>query len=177
VDHAGNAGQGCIFSILTETGWRLRDSRQDDHHQTVRTAWGFSHVKGFRQFITRGNLIDLAVAVVVGTAFTAVVTAIVADLITPLIAAIGGKPDFSSLAFTVNKSTFKYGAFINALLSFLIIAAVVYFLIVAPMARITARFTRHKEATERDCPECLSLIPVAATRCKYCTAVVAPVVH
>jgi large conductance mechanosensitive channel len=135
------------------------------------------HVNGFRQFITRGNLIDLAVAVVIGTAFTAVVTAIVADLITPLTAAIGGKPDFSSLAFTLNKSTFKYGALINALLSFLIIAAVVYFLIVAPMARITARLARHKEATERDCPECLSSIPVAARRCKYCTAVVMPVAH
>lgn len=132
-------------------------------------------MKGFRKFISRGNLIDLAVAVVIGTAFTAVVTAIVVDLITPLIAAIGGKHDFSSLTFTVNHSTFRYGALINALLSFLIIAAVVYYLIVAPMARITALTTRHKEATERDCPECLSSIPVAARRCKYCTAVVMPV--
>jgi large conductance mechanosensitive channel len=133
------------------------------------------YVKGFRNFISRGNLIDLAVAVVIGTAFTAVVTAIVADLITPLIAAIGGQHDFSGLTFKVHGSTFKYGAFINALLSFLIIAAVVYFLIVAPMAKISARFKREVEVTTRDCPECLSTIPIAATRCMYCTTVVAPV--
>ena len=132
-------------------------------------------MKGFREFITRGNLLELAIAVVIGTAFTAVVTALVADLITPLIAAIAGKPDFSKLTFTVNHSTFLYGSFINALLSFLIIAAVVYFLIVAPMARITARFKRVAEATTRDCPECLSTIPIAATRCMYCTTVVSPV--
>ena len=131
-------------------------------------------MKGFRQFLMRGNLIDLAVAVVIGTAFTAVVTAIVKDLITPLIAAVGGKPDFGKLAFTVHNSTFSYGDFINALISFVIIAAVVYFMIVAPVANITTRLTRHKEATERDCPECLSSIPVAAVRCKYCTAVVRP---
>jgi len=133
------------------------------------------HVKGFRNFISRGNLIDLAVAVVIGTAFTAVVAATVTDLITPLITAIGGQPDFSKLTFTVHGSTFKYGAFINALVTFLIIAAVVYFLIVAPMAKITARFQREVEVTTRDCPECLSTIPIAATRCMYCTTVVAPV--
>jgi large conductance mechanosensitive channel len=132
------------------------------------------YVKGFRNFISRGNLIDLAVAVVIGTAFTAVVTAIVADLITPLIAAIGGQSDFSKLTFTVHHSTFKFGALINALISFLIIAAVVYFLIVAPMAKITARFHREAEVTTRDCPECLSTIPIAATRCMYCTTVVTP---
>jgi large conductance mechanosensitive channel len=123
----------------------------------------------------RGNLIDLAVAVVIGTAFTAIVTAIVKDLITPLIAAIGGKPNFGSLSFTIHHSTFLYGDFVNALVSFVIIAAVVYYLIVAPMASVATRMTRHKAATERDCPECLSSIPVAATRCKYCTAVVRPV--
>ena len=131
-------------------------------------------MKGFRDFITRGNMIDLAVAVVIGTAFTAVVTAIVTDLITPLVAAIVGKPSFASLSFTVNHSKFAYGAFFNALLTFLIVAAVVYFLIVAPMARITARFARKVDATTRDCPECLSSIPIAATRCMYCTTVVAP---
>ena len=133
-------------------------------------------MKGFREFITRGNLVELAVAVVIGTAFTAVVAALVADVITPLIAAIAGKPDFSSLTFTINHSTFRYGAFFNALISFLIIAAVVYFLIVKPMAALLARSTRVKEATERDCPECLSSIPIAARRCKYCTAEVAPAV-
>jgi large conductance mechanosensitive channel len=132
-------------------------------------------MKGFRDFITRGNLLDLAVAVVIGTAFTAVVTAIVADLITPLIAAIGGKPNFASLKFTLNHSTFLYGAFVNALVTFLIIAAVVYFLIVAPMARIMGRFKKEVAATTRECPECLSSIPVAATRCMYCTVEVPPV--
>ena len=138
---------------------------------------GVTHVKGFREFLTRGNLVDLAVAVVIGTAFTAVVAALVADVITPLIAAIAGKPDFSSLTFTINHSTFRYGAFFNALISFLIIAAVVYFLVVKPMAALLARSTRVKEATERDCPECLSSIPIAARRCKYCTADVAPAVQ
>ena len=133
------------------------------------------YVKGFRTFISRGNLIDLAVAVVIGTAFTAVVTAIVADLITPLIAAIAGKPNFATLTFTVNHSTFLYGSFINALLSFLIVAAVVYYLIVAPMAKISARFKKDVEVTTRDCPECLSTIPIAASRCMYCTSAVAPV--
>ena len=132
-------------------------------------------MKGFRDFISRGNLIDLAVAVVIGTAFTAVVTAIVTDLITPLVAAIAGKPDFSKLTFTIHNSKFLYGSFFNALLAFLIVAAVVYYLIVAPMARITARFHHQAEVTTRDCPECLSTIPIAAKRCMYCTSVVAPV--
>jgi large conductance mechanosensitive channel len=133
------------------------------------------YVKGFRNFISRGNLIALAVAVVIGTAFTGLVTATVNDLITPLIAAIGAQPDFSKLTFTVHNSTFRYGAFINSLIAFLIIAAVVYFLVVTPMAKITARFEREAEVTTRDCPECLSTIPIAATRCMYCTTVVAPV--
>jgi large conductance mechanosensitive channel len=133
------------------------------------------YVKGFRNFISRGNLIELAVAVVIGTAFTAVVTAIVADLITPLIGAIGGQPDFSSLTFNVHGSTFDYGKLLNAIISFLIIAAVIYYLIVAPMARITTRFQRQAEITTRDCPECLSTIPIAATRCMYCTSQVPPV--
>jgi large conductance mechanosensitive channel len=131
-------------------------------------------VKGFRNFLSRGNMIELAVAVVIGTAFTAVVTAVVADLITPLIAAIAGKPNFSGLYFTIHNSKFLYGSFFNALLTFLIVAAVVYYLIVAPMARITARFQKQAEVTTRDCPECLSTIPLAATRCMYCTTVVAP---
>jgi large conductance mechanosensitive channel len=131
-------------------------------------------VKGFRNFLSRGNMVELAVAVVIGTAFTAVVTAVVADLITPLITAIAGKPNFSGLYFTINKSKFLYGSFFNALLTFLIVAAVVYFLIVAPMAKITARFAKQAEATTRDCPECLSTIPIAASRCMYCTTVVAP---
>ena len=132
-------------------------------------------VKGFRDFISRGNIVELAVAVVIGTAFTAVVTALVADIITPLIAAIGGQPHFQDLAFKVHKSTFLYGAFLNALITFLIIAAVVYFLIVAPMARIMSRFAKTVEVTTRECPECLSTIPIAATRCSSCTVQVPPV--
>jgi large conductance mechanosensitive channel len=132
-------------------------------------------MKGFRAFINRGNLISLAIAIVIGTAFTAMVTALVTDIITPLIAAIGGQPNFSKLHFTVHKSTFLYGSFFNAVLSFLIIAAVVYYLIVAPSVKLTARLTRTAEATTRDCPECLSTIPIAASRCMYCTVQLPPV--
>jgi large conductance mechanosensitive channel len=131
-------------------------------------------VKGFRNFITRGNMIDLAVAVVIGTAFTAIVTAIVKDLITPLIGAIWGTRNFESLAFKVHGSTFAIGDLINAMLAFLVIAAVVYFVIVAPMARYIAWRQRNVQATTRDCPECLSSIPIGATRCMYCTSQVAP---
>jgi large conductance mechanosensitive channel len=132
-------------------------------------------MKGFREFILRGNVVDLAVAVVIGAAFGALVTAFVANLVTPLIAAIGGKPDFSRLAFTINGSRFLYGAFINALLAFLIIAAVVYFFVVRPYAALTARFMPKKEISEqRSCPECLSDIPVGARRCAFCTAQVTP---
>ena len=131
-------------------------------------------MKGFIAFINRGNLISLAIAIVIGTAFTAMVTALVTDIITPLIAAIAGKPDFSKLAFTIHKSTFLYGSFFNAVLSFLIIAAVVYYLIVTPQVRLTARLTRKADATTRDCPECLSTIPIAASRCMYCTVQLAP---
>ena len=132
-------------------------------------------MKGFRDFITRGNLIDLAVAVVIGTAFTAIVTAIVKDLITPLIGAIWGTHSIAGLNFTIHHSTFAIGDLLNAALSFLIIAAVVYFLIVAPMAKLMSRMHRNVEVTTRDCPECLSTIPIAASRCMYCTSQVAPV--
>jgi large conductance mechanosensitive channel len=127
-------------------------------------------VKGFRDFVFRGNLLQLAVAFVVGAAFTAMVTALVTDLITPLIAAIGGKPDFSNLYFTVNKSKFMYGSFVNAVVTFVIIAVVVYFIIVMPAARVLALMNRNKAATERECPECLSMIPIGAHRCMYCTS-------
>src|SRR6266851_9718638 len=129
---------------------------------------------GFRKFLFRGNLVDLAVAVVIGVAFSAIVTALVADLITPLIAAIGGKPDFSALTFTINHSIFRYGAFINALLTFVIIAAVIYFLVVVPVTRIMSVTEKKQESTQRECPECLSQIPLAARRCMYCTAQIPP---
>ena len=129
---------------------------------------------GFKTFLFRGNLIDLAVAVVIGVAFNTVVQALIADIITPLIAAIGGKPNFATLSFTVNHSHFLYGSFINAVLAFAIMAAVIYYLVVSPATRITAIAQRRKEATERDCPECLSSIPVGAKRCMYCTSEVPP---
>jgi large conductance mechanosensitive channel len=130
---------------------------------------------GFKKFLLRGNLVDLAVAVVIGLAFAAIIKALVTDMITPLIAAIGGQPHFSALAFTVHHSAFHYGDFINALLSFIIIAAVIYFLVVLPVTRVMARNPKEAEVTERECPECLSQIPIAARRCMYCTAVTAPV--
>jgi large conductance mechanosensitive channel len=132
-------------------------------------------MKEFRQFILRGNLVDLAVAVVIGTAFAAVIAALVADLVTPLIAAIGGNPDFSGLSFSINGSRFAYGAFINALLTFLIVAAVLFFFVIKPVnALMNRRRTEPDvEATTRDCPECLSQIPVGARRCAFCTAEVA----
>ena len=133
------------------------------------------YVKGFRDFITRGNLIDLAVAVVIGTAFTAIVTAIVTDLIMPLVGAFFKSGQFKNLTFQVHGSTFYYGAFLDSLVSFLVIAAVVYFLVVKPMAALMSRVHRAAEVTTRDCPECLSTIPIAASRCMYCTAQVAPV--
>jgi large conductance mechanosensitive channel len=131
-------------------------------------------LKGFRDFLLRGNVVDLAVAVVIGAAFGAVVTALVKDLITPLIAAIGGKPDFSGLTFTVNNSKFLYGDFVNALVSFLMVGAAIYFVVVTPMNAIQARFKKPAAApTTKECPECLSTIPIGARRCAHCTAVIA----
>ncbi len=131
-------------------------------------------MKGFRAFLLRGNLVDLAVAVVIGVAFNAVVQALVANIITPLISAIVGKPNFGYLTVTVGHGVISYGLFLNALIEFAIIAAVVYFLIVAPVAKVLAFAERKKAATQRACPECLSQIPVQATRCMYCTMVVPP---
>ena len=130
--------------------------------------------KGFAAFLSRGNVIDLAVAVVVGGAFGAVVTALVKDLITPLIAAIFGKPNFATLHFTIHHSAFLYGDFFNALISFVTIAAAIYYIVVVPTQRLTEARRGPLEATVTACPECLSEIPLAATRCKYCTAVIGP---
>jgi large conductance mechanosensitive channel len=125
----------------------------------------------FKTFITRGNLVDLAVAVVLGVAFQAVVTSLVEDLFTPLLAALFGKPDFSDLTFTINDSIFRYGSFINALISFLSIAAVIFFFVVKPMNHLMARLMKEPADDEhRKCPECLSEIPREATRCAFCTA-------
>jgi large conductance mechanosensitive channel len=129
-------------------------------------------LKEFRAFILRGNLVDLAVAVVIGAAFTTVVTALVKDLITPLIAAVGGEPDFSRLTFTVNDSVFRYGDFLNALIAFVLVAAVLFFLVIKPVGALLERMRTEPPLAEetRDCPECLSQIPTAARRCAYCTA-------
>jgi large conductance mechanosensitive channel len=133
-------------------------------------------LKEFREFILRGNLVDLAVAVVIGTAFGAVVTALVKDLITPLLAAIGGEPRFGNLTFTINHSRFLYGDFINALVAFLIIAAVVFFLVIKPVNVLMARFQPAPavDVKTRPCPECVSDIPIVATRCAFCTTTVGP---
>lgn len=132
-------------------------------------------LKGFREFILKGNVIDLAIAVVIGAAFGTVVSAFVKDLLTPLIAALGGQPDFSALYFTVNGSRFLYGDFINAVLSFLIVGAAVYFFVVVPLSRIKARPAAVPAPATRSCPECLSEIPLQARRCAHCTATVTPV--
>jgi len=126
----------------------------------------------FKQFVFRGNVVDLAVGVVVGVAFGTVVTAFVKDLITPLLAAIVGKPDFSAIQFTINGSVFGIGDFLNALLSFLLVAAAVFFFVVKPVNYLMARARREPPAdpTTMKCPECLSEIPVGARRCAFCTA-------
>lgn len=131
--------------------------------------------KGFRQFILRGNVMDLAVAVVIGAAFGAVVTSFVTNILTPLIAAIVGKPDFSAFSVTINGAVIGYGLFLNALISFLLVAAAVYFFMVAPMNALKARQARGQappDPTTKKCPECLSEIPIAAKRCAFCTSVV-----
>ncbi len=129
-------------------------------------------MKGFKAFLLRGNVVDLAVGVVIGIAFAAVVTAFVKDLVTPLIAALGGKPDFSTLYFTVNNSKFLYGDFINAIIAFIIIAAVIYFFVVLPTNGLVARSRKEPPAdpTTKKCPECLREIPIDARKCAFCTS-------
>ncbi|HEV3457995.1 MAG TPA: large conductance mechanosensitive channel protein MscL [Thermoanaerobaculia bacterium] len=130
-------------------------------------------MKGFKQFLLRGNVVDLAVAVVLGAAFGAAVTSLVKDLITPLIAAIVGKPDFSAIVLEVNGSKLLVGDFFNALLSFVLIATAVYFFVVLPVNAATARMRRGEvppDPTTKSCPECLSQVPIAARRCAFCTS-------
>src|SRR4029077_16279384 len=127
-------------------------------------------MKGFKAFLLRGNVVDLAIGVVIGVAFGSVITAFVKDLVTPLIAAFGGKPDFATLSFTINNSKFSYGDFFNALIAFLIVATVIYFFVVVPSTALVAR--SHKEPppdpTIKKCPECLSDIPIEARRWAFC---------
>ena len=130
-------------------------------------------LKGFRQFLLRGNVVDLAVAVVMGGAFGAVVSALVKDLLTPLIAALIGKPDFSAIAFNLNASKFLVGDFANSVVSFILVGAAVYFFVVVPMNALTARMRRGDappDATTKKCPECLTEVPIAARRCAACTS-------
>jgi large conductance mechanosensitive channel len=130
-------------------------------------------MSGFKQFLLRGNVVDLAVGVVIGAAFGGVVTALVKDLLSPLIAAIVKQPDFSALSFTVNDSKFLYGEFLNALMSFVIIAAAVYFFVVVPINALIARTKKDPvpaDPTTRKCTECLSEVPLAARRCAFCTS-------
>ena len=132
-------------------------------------------MSGFKQFLLRGNVVDLAVGVVIGAAFGTVVSALVKDLLTPLIAAIVAKPDFSALTFTLNGSKFLYGDFLNAVVSFVIVAAAIYYFVVLPINALIARVHREPPAdpTTKRCPECLSEIPIAAKRCAHCCVVVA----
>jgi large conductance mechanosensitive channel len=135
-------------------------------------------LKDFKKFVMRGNVVDLAVAVVIGAAFGAVVTSLVSDLLTPLIAAITGNVDFSGLNWAVNGSELMYGKFLNAIISFVVIAGVVFFLVIQPLNKFMAYANRNKVAAEsdtRECPECLGQIPKKAKRCMHCTATVKPV--
>ena len=129
-------------------------------------------MKGFKAFLLRGNVVDLAIGVVIGIAFGVVVTAFVKDLVTPLVAALFGKPDFAGLTFTINNSKFLYGDFINAVVAFLIVAVVIYFFVVAPYAALLARTRKEPPAdpTTKKCTECLSEIPIDARRCAFCTS-------
>jgi large conductance mechanosensitive channel len=132
-------------------------------------------LKGFRDFILRGNVVDLAVAVVIGTAFSAIVNSLVKDLITPLISAIVHKPDFSALVLDINGGKITYGNFLNALISFLLVASAVYFFVVLPLNTLLARFkpVPPEPPAMKTCPECLSEIPAAAKRCSHCAQLVA----
>jgi len=125
-------------------------------------------IKGFRDFILRGNVIDLAVAVIIGAAFASITKSLVEDIITPLIAAVIGKPDFSYLVLNIEKTPIRYGNFLNAIIYFLIIAFVIYFFLVLPVQKLLARIKGPEAVANKTCPECLSEIPLAAHRCKFC---------
>ena len=128
-------------------------------------------LKGFKQFILRGNVVDLAVGVVIGASFTAVVKSLVTNIITPFIAALIKSPDFSGLMVVINGSKFMYGNFLNELISFFIVAATIYFFVVTPINTLNSKLKKGKPSVTKKCPECLSEIPIKAKRCLYCTSV------
>jgi large conductance mechanosensitive channel len=136
---------------------------------------GLSLAREFKQFLTRGNVVDLAVAVVIGAAFGALIASFVENLLTPLIAAIFGEPDFSALTFTINGSVFRYGAFINAVITFLTVAAAIFFFVVRPVNALASRAQSEPPAdpASKKCPECLSEVPLEARRCAFCTTAIA----
>lgn len=129
-------------------------------------------LQGFKNFVMKGNVVDMAVGVVIGVAFTNVVTALVKDLVMPLIGVFGGTPNFSGVFFTINHSKFMIGDFLNSLISFLTVAAVIYFAVIVPMNKLMGKMKNGKteDSTEKACPQCLSLIPIKAKKCKFCTA-------
>ncbi|GAA4225309.1 large conductance mechanosensitive channel protein MscL [Actinomadura meridiana] len=129
---------------------------------------------GFKKFLLRGNLVELAVAFVVGAAFAGLVKDFANSFITPLIALIGGKPDYTRLSVTISGTQFPYGIFVTSAIAFVITASIVYFLVVLPTTKLIERMDRGKAATERECPHCLSEIPIKAIRCRYCTSEVVP---
>jgi large conductance mechanosensitive channel len=134
-------------------------------------------LQGFKQFVMRGNAVDLAVAVIMGAAFGAVVNSVVKDLLTPLIAAVAGKPDFSAISIEIRHSKLLIGNFLNALISFLMVSLAVYFFVVVPVNTLMAKLRRGEappDPTTKECPECLSAIPIAAKRCAHCTSPVGP---
>jgi len=127
-------------------------------------------LKGFRDFVMRGNVVDLAIGVVIGAAFGGVVASFTADVLTPIIGAIVGKPDFSAMVWTINGSPIAVGKFLNALISFLLVAAAIYYFVVLPMNAFMSRFKKEAPPDKKKCPECLSDIPIDAKRCAHCTS-------
>jgi large conductance mechanosensitive channel len=157
----------CFYQITKSQNREIHSCYPAAAQQQERTMF-----QGFKKFLFRGNVVDLSVAVVIGAAFGAVITSLVTNLLTPLIAAVAGKPDFSYLSVTINGSKIMYGAFLNSLISFFLIAAAIYFFVVAPMNAYTERRNRGQapaDPTTKKCPECLSEIPIAARRCAFCT--------
>jgi large conductance mechanosensitive channel len=153
-----------------ETDLSLAQRFQQLHVRKSRPKFGGLPMNGFKEFLLRGNVIDMAVGIVVGAAFGTVVSAFVKDLLTPFIAAVVSKPDFSNIAFTLNSSRFMVGDFINQLISFVIVAAAVYFAVVMPVNKLISRLKPPPAPTTKTCPECISEIPIGAKRCAHCTS-------